>query len=45
MSETPIEAFDLHRMFSKELRNKFWEKVSYQKAAENFGVDKMTLAQ
>ena len=27
MSEKPTEAFDLHQMFSKELQNKFWEKV------------------
>ena len=42
----PTKAFDLHRMFSKELQKQvLGEGLSYRKAAENFGVDKMTLAQ
>ena len=46
MSEKPTEAFDLHRMFSKGVAKQvLGEGLSYRKAAENFGVHKMTLAQ
>ena len=46
LSEKTIEAFNLHGVFSKKVAKQVLEEgLSYRKAAENFGVDKMTLAQ